>query len=256
MKVLVLTSDSPRHAFFTHTISKSFDLVGCIKESKGNYYTNQISDSSLIKSHFCRLKSVEYDFFGSYQWPKTSYLHIEKSKINTPDVLEWAKSLQPSAIFLFGTSILSDCWLTTFPDSIINLHLGLSPFYRGSATLFWPIANNEIECVGATIHLAEKEVDSGKILSRIKPNLCVGDDYYSINYKTVASAIKYLPVVSLDFLSGSLQPFDQCLDVGCVYKKSDFNEFYLRQALANVGSGLTSQQILSISLSSKCNCSL
>lgn len=256
MKALVLTSDSPRHAYFTQTISRNFDLVGCIRESKGNYYSNQISNSNLIKSHFHNLISAEHKFFGSSQWPPTCYKNIYKSQINLQEVISWAKSFDPLIIFLFGTSILSDDWLNAFPNRVINLHLGLSPFYRGSATLFWPIANNEIECVGSTIHLAAKLVDSGKIISRVKPNLAVGDDYYTINYKAIQAAVNAVPDVSIKYISGLLQPFEQSLDEGHVYKKADFSELYLRRALENIGSGLTLQQVSSIIHSKKCNCSL
>jgi hypothetical protein len=59
---------------------------------------------------------------------------IDKKLINDLAVIEWTKKKTPDAILLFGTGILSDEWLDKFESKIINLHLGHSPRYRGSAT--------------------------------------------------------------------------------------------------------------------------
>ena len=40
--------------------------------------------------------------------------------------------------------------LKEFRSKIINAHLGLSPYYRGSGTNIFPFVNKEIEYVGVT----------------------------------------------------------------------------------------------------------
>ena len=108
--------------------------------------------------------------------------------------------------------------------------------------------------MGATIHLAVKTVDAGPILKRVKPDLEKGDDYYTINYKTIKKVIDALPQVAVDYVSGKISGEPQvAVPGGYVYKKRNFNEKVLKQALSNIGDGLTVLQVEEIKGSSKCN---
>lgn len=256
MKALVLTSGEKRHAYFAQTIARSFDLVGIIKESKGVYYSREEEKSSVVKAHFAALKKYSSLWFECAKWPVVPTLELDKGAINTPEINQWAKETDADYVFLFGTSILDEAWLSLFPQRIINLHLGLSPYYRGSATLFWPIANNQIECVGTTIHLAEKRVDSGRILGQIKPELNAGDNYYDINFKAIKYSIDAIPDLAQKYAKGQLEPKIQDLSFGTIYRKADFNEEALLKALDVIGEGLSQQQINKIRVSDKCACLL
>jgi methionyl-tRNA formyltransferase len=236
-------------------VASHFDLLGVIKEYKGDYYTTEHDASALMKAHFEALRNAERTWFGEACWPPVPMLELNKGRINDADTVAWAVDLNPDLVFLFGTSILNEEWLGMFPQRIINLHLGLSPYYRGAATLFWPLANNEPECVGGTIHLAEQRVDAGRILARIKPTLFIGDNYYTINYKTIKQLIDTLPDVATRYVRGEIEPMAQDLRLGKVYRKADFNEDALSRALSAIGDGLTAQQLDNIRESKKCDCS-
>lgn len=255
MRAIVLTSDRQRHAYYSETVASHFDLLGVIKEYKGEYYTAEHDSSLLMKAHFEALRNAERAWFGEARWPQVPMLELGKGRINDADTVSWAVDLRPDLVFLFGTSILNKEWLGMFPQRIINLHLGLSPYYRGAATLFWPLANNEPECLGVTIHLAEQHVDAGRMLARIKPTLTVGDNYYTINYKAIKQAIDTLPDVATRYVRGEIEPMAQDLRLGKVYRKADFNEDALSRALSAIGGGITAQQLDNIRESKKCDCS-
>jgi methionyl-tRNA formyltransferase len=256
MRALILTSNSLRHRYFAKILSKNFDLVGMISEKKKNYYIKEQEKSEFVAEHFERLAESERKYFIEGQdLPELDILELSKNDINSAEAIAWAEKRKPEIIFLFGTGILREVWLDKY-KTIINLHLGLSPFYRGSATLFWPFYNNEISCVGATIHLAVKDVDAGAILKRVKPELEVGDDYYSINHKAIKKTIDLIPVVTSEYLDGTLKAIEQDIDPEVhVYKKKDFTEATLKKALANIGEGLSAEQLRIINESSVCNCS-
>jgi folate-dependent phosphoribosylglycinamide formyltransferase PurN len=254
MRALILTSNSLRHKYFANKIAEKFNLKGIISEKKSNYYIEAKEKSLFVKNHFALLtESEEYFFSEFHKFPDVPILRLNKKEINSDQSIQWAKKINPEIVFLFGTVILSNLWLNQFPV-IINTHLGLSPFYKGSATLFWPFFNDEISCVGATIHLAEKNVDAGPILKRIKPDLEVGDDYYKINYKTIKKVIDILPGVTMDYIDGKIKGEQQVYGhYNPTFKKSDFNEVALETALSNIGGGLSLSQIEKIKKSRKCN---
>ncbi|MDB4794819.1 formyltransferase family protein [bacterium] len=254
MKAIVLTSNSLRHRYFASAAALEFDVVGVVSEPKKGYYEKQLSQSMLIREHFKKLRSTEEAFFNGADFPDTEVWSLEKSRINDHDVISWAVSKKPDVVLLFGTAILKKEWLAAFKDRIINLHLGLSPFYRGSATLFWPIHNNELECIGATVHLATNRVDAGCIIGRIKPNLQVGDDYYAINFKAIKQAIDKVPSLAKKYCRAETILVTQDLDLSKLYRKADFDEEALIQALNHLKNGITQEKLDQISKSSKCVC--
>ncbi len=258
MRAIVLTSNGLRHKYFLKVIKENFDLVGAIYEDKGEYYTKQKKESRVVRQHFEKLTLTEKIFFEdkvqNFILNNTQIKDIGKNEINDAEIIKWAKDLKPDIIFLFGTGILQAGWLDNFENKIINLHLGLSPFYKGAATLFWPFVNNELECVGATIHIAAKKVDAGDILYRIKPTVEIGDNYYTINYKTIKGTIDIFPKIAKNFSKNEIEAIKQDVDIGKVYKKSDFNEKVLTKVVQKYGQIISLDQVLKITESNKCIC--
>lgn len=246
IKAVLLTSEKSRHAYLCKKISENFRLVGLIIESKGDYYKKKIDKSELLKEHFIQLNQYELKYFPDYNLPDVPKLNVLKGEINSFDIFIWTKKLKPDLIFLFGTSILKDHWIKYFKNKIINLHLGLSPFYRGSATLFWPIYEKKLRYLGSTIHLADKKVDAGKILKYVKPKLSHFDNYYDINYKIIKTSIDSISSIAKSFILGRITPIDQNLSKGKIYKKDDFNEKCLKEVLIFLSNGLTEKQIKEI----------
>jgi methionyl-tRNA formyltransferase len=255
MRAIILTSNSLRHKYYAQELSKKFHIVGIISEPKVNYYTKAKEESEIVREHFKSLSRCEEEFFKDASFPENiELLELAKSDMNNAEVVEWAKKHNPDVIFLFGTVILKDNWLNAFENKIINLHLGLSPFYRGSATLFWPIYNNELECLGVTIHLATKKVDAGQILGRVKPDFEVGDNYYTINYKAIKKGVDSMGEIVQNYLDNNIKLIDQNLTESKLYKKADFTEETLLQALDNIGEGLSEKRVKKIQESKLCNC--
>ena len=254
IKALILTSDSLRHKYFSDVMSNFFDIKGVIVESKKNYYIEAKKESIKVQEHFNQITEYENKYFEGVCFPENcKVVYLNEADINSYKLTHWSKNQEIEVILLFGTTILTDCWLESFKDRIVNLHLGLSPYYRGSATLFWPIHNNEICCVGSTIHIATKRVDAGNIIARIKPELNIYDNYYDINLKTIKQSIDAMPFYVHDYLSGKVSPVAQDLSSGVLYKKSDFTKNSLIKALSVVGDGLTEEQIVEIKESKLCN---
>lgn len=251
MKALILTSNGLRHKYFARTVARYFDAPVILVEEKRNYYTQQRDQSSVVRAHFENIASAEKSWFSEL----TEATHQEirpVGDINAPEVLAWASLQGFDVLCLFGTAILGRHWLDSFPAKIINLHLGLSPFYRGSATLFWPFVNRELEYLGTTIHLATAKVDAGEILARIDPDLREGETYYDITSRLIRDSIDRFPKVVLAYVEGSLTPVCQENIAGKLFRKADFSEASLLQALDYVGQGLSEEELEQIKARRAC----
>ena len=80
--------------------------------------------------------------------------------------IEFLYSFLKSDVYIvFGSSYIKDD-LANFliKHKALNIHLGISPYYRGTDCNFWALFDNNPHLVGATIHLLSKGLDSGPIL--------------------------------------------------------------------------------------------
>jgi len=237
-------------------VSENFNLVGVINQPKKKYYKESLYKTPFMRRHFRLLAEAEEKWLGSAGL-KTKKMGLECEQyqtgdINTSEVLNWAKEKKPDLILLFGTRVLDCTWLNSF-NNIINLHLGLSPYYRGSATLFWPFVDEQLYCIGTTLHLAVKNVDAGPILSRVRPIIKPGDSYYDINYKAIKAGIDDVPNTVRDYINKKISAEPQGKEkFRRSYKKRDFNERKLKQVLEYVGTGITEAQICKARKVSEC----
>lgn len=253
MKALVLTSTSLRHRYFAMALSRTFDLVGVACEQKRNYYTQQQEQSAAIRAHFAEIARAEAECFESGVSQHGLEVRLVED-VNAPEVVAWAQRQGADVICLFGTSILGTSWLSAFPDRIVNLHLGLSPWYRGSATLFWPFADHALEFLGTTIHLAVAKVDAGAILHRIQPELRADEGYYGLTNRLIRESADVFPGMVQQYLAGHLQAQPQESVQGRLCRKADFNEAALERALMYASAGLTPLELERIIKARACLC--
>ena len=84
---------------------------------------------------------------------------------NSTEVARRLTALKPDLILDHGTSIVSDSIIETAPLAL-NLHWGLSPYYRGTFCTEWALINHDPRNIGVTIHRLAKAVDGGDILDK------------------------------------------------------------------------------------------
>ena len=87
---------------------------------------------------------------------------------NDKDCIELLEKLQPEVIVVYGTAIIRDHIAALAKKCTLNMHTGLSPYYRGDSTLFWPVYYNQKDKLGVTVHELIAEVDGGGIVSTVK----------------------------------------------------------------------------------------
>lgn len=70
----------------------------------------------------------------------------------------------------------------------LNLHSALLPVYAGRNTISWSIYNGETEH-GATLHVMDKDVDTGDIVGQVRFPLEATDTGATVTRKTIRSAV-------------------------------------------------------------------
>ena len=171
-----------------NNLSKEADDCLVIVESKphdsNEFESNSVSKS--IQNHFYERYKTESEFFKGNDIFLSKTFPVIYREANISNVYHTIKKFQPDAIFVFGSSILKDKTLKLVePGRFVNLHLGLSPYYRGSGTNFWPFVNNELEYVGVTILHLDPGIDTGDIITQLRPNFDKNDNVHSVGCKVI-----------------------------------------------------------------------
>jgi folate-dependent phosphoribosylglycinamide formyltransferase PurN len=241
--LVLLTSTSYRHKYIANELNKSFNLEYVFVEEKSSKIESDlglsIEDSKFLKNHFFEREKNEIKHFGRSEGFNNNFklIKVNHGQINSDYVFDQLKSINPKRIILFGTSIIKSPIIDFFSGKIINLHLGLSPYYKGSATNLFPIKYKELECIGATIHIATSKVDEGPILHQLRPDLELNDSLHDIGNKVILRAGKILPIIIQKHIEGKIIGLQQQYE-GRLCKIKDLNILVLKEIYDTFEKGL------------------
>jgi methionyl-tRNA formyltransferase len=247
-RVLVLTSTFLRHNALAQSLANhpALDVVGIWREGKafdpstvGEAGTD---DERVIQAHFAARDASEEAFFGAYHDLRVGsdvvVRNAAPNALNALEELDAMRALRPDVLAVFGTGLLRQPLLEAFNGRILNVHLGLSPYYRGSGTNFWPLANDEPEYVGATIHYIDAGIDTGPMVAHARPDVTSTDGPHDLGNKTIVAAIDVLAeALRLHHTLGALPAVPQ-EGPGRLYRRRDFNAEAVRRLYANLHSGM------------------
>tara|TARA_B100001093_G_C26846021_1_gene1022814 strand:- start:1564 stop:2364 length:801 start_codon:yes stop_codon:yes gene_type:complete len=196
MKILLISGSHPRH-FFVHEeiINLGYDCSAIVM-NRENLIPDppaniSFSDKNLFEKHFNERYKIENTAFGKLSiniFNKVETLFCNPHELNSQRTAEFIRKQNPNIAFIFGPDLIKNPVFRELPKDKINLHLGLSPWYRGSATLFWPFYFLEPQFAGATFHQISLEADAGGILHQSIPILEYNDGIHDVAVKTVLSA--------------------------------------------------------------------
>ena len=240
MKAIVLTSTMRRHWFVANRLAEMVDVVGVWQEAKSFQplaYAGTPEEAAVIERHFDARQASEDAFFAGHGSARGPVRQIAAGACNDPDEVEAMCAARPDVVLVFGTGLLRRPLLTRFPGCVLNIHLGLSPYYRGAGTNFWPLVNGEPEYCGATVHFMDEGVDSGPIVEHVRPAIDAGDGPHEIGNKTIVAAVEVLGRAALALGSGNVPSTPQGAD-GRVYRRADFSAGAVRRLYQNFERGM------------------
>jgi folate-dependent phosphoribosylglycinamide formyltransferase PurN len=239
-RAIVLTSTMRRHQFVANTLASRLDVAGVWQEEKSFQplrYAGGPDDEAVIERHFAARDASEQEFFAGHDRVQAPARHLPPGGCNDATEVEAMKAAAPDVVLVFGTSLLKAPIIDAFPGRIINIHLGLSPYYRGAGTNFWPLVNGEPEYCGATIHYLDGGVDSGPIIAHVRPALRPADGPHEIGNRTIVAAADAMADAAVAFGRGAVRGVAQAGE-GRVYRRADFSAAAVRRLYANFAAGM------------------
>ena len=237
MKAILFSGNHPRHLFVNKEILKHFNEVLVIVMEREELIPSPPDDVSpldaaLFSKHFTNRHLVEKHIYGDL-CPEKVFCDVETSfirpeQLNTPQIAKKVADFDADFCFIFGVDLILQPVINILPANKINLHLGLSPYYKGAATLFWPFFHLQPQFCGVTFHQITEQPDAGAIIHQSVPCLEYGDKIHDIGAKCVIKAKEDLSKIIQHFklhfgFKGKIQKTS-----GRNWRSSDFHASHLR----------------------------
>tara|TARA_B100000212_G_C27362527_1_gene528858 strand:+ start:671 stop:1492 length:822 start_codon:yes stop_codon:yes gene_type:complete len=256
MSTVIFTSSSLRHKAFAAIIknNSNIDLVKVFHEegSSLNELIEKRQNNNVELGHLEARALAEKDFFELYinmqKEIKSISKIVPKFWFSSKDCLQIIKEINPSQILVYGTSIIKGDIINKFKRRIFNLHLGLSPYYRGAGTNYFPFVNNEPEYAGSTFMYLDEGIDTGEIIHQIRPIINITDSFHQFSNRFLIHSFQtYSKIAERNLQNGLKEPFVTSTmknNKRLLYKTADFSKESVLKMYENFKNGMIDQYLL------------
>ena len=253
MKIAVFTGCQPRHiTLVEHLASMAEQVYACVEVN--TLFPGQIEDffqaTEVMRSYFDQMRAAEQAEFGVPRFLPINVrtLAIKSGDLNRIDVSAYQQALDADLIVVFGASYIRAPLVDHLVERrALNLHMGTSPYYRGSSCNFWALYDGRPDYVGATVHLLSRGLDSGSILCHALPSPNDGEhlDGFALGMRAVRKAFDVLMGLVKDDGWRSLDSVPQDRSLQIRYTRNrDFNDQVAAEYLSRAPSADVIQRAL------------
>ena len=193
MKITVFTSNQPRHLAYIRRLSEIASEVIAVMEIN-TVFPGKVKDffdnSPTMQEYFSRVRAAEVAIFGGLDFTPTNVrvMALKAGDVNSLKREDLLPALDSDYYLVFGSSFIKGWLVHELVDKqAINIHMGLTPYYRGSSCNFWAIYDERPAFVGATIHLLSEGLDNGPGLFHVRPDFR-GQNLFEFTMESVVAA--------------------------------------------------------------------
>jgi phosphoribosylglycinamide formyltransferase 1 len=232
-RIVILTGSELRHEFFRKYVglSKDIEVINSYCEGQEKSIRaitekdEEVNDIRL--KHLSARERSEKDFFGLFTEKTADHskpVQLPKGEINNQKYTDAIISSKPDLLIAYGCSIIKEPLLSAFEDRFLNVHLGLSPYYRGAGTNYWPLVNGDPEYVGATFMYIDAGIDTGEIIHQIRAKYSWGDTPSQIGNRLIVQMSRVYQNVIINFYKLEKTSQLPIQSNEKVYKNKDYTE--------------------------------
>jgi len=248
-KIVILTGNQLRHDYFKMKFSRESEIevvaTYCDIIEPAHRLGNQ-SENKVMRDHFASRTQCEKDFFAEYIHAvpdHSSSIYIRRGAINEEKYIKEIRDINPDLIITYGCCIVKPPLIDLFPDRIINVHLGLSPYYFGSGTNFHPFANNELAAVGCTFMYLDAGIDTGEIIHQCRALVDASDNIHQVGNRLIQRMTTQFIQLVKGFDKIMPIPFPPHSREGKVYRAKDCTPATIQRAYQNLKEGICKEYV-------------
>lgn len=250
-RIIVLTGSELRHDFFRKLLAIQHDIEVIQTYCEGTEksvraFVEKETDNKMRTKHLESRTQSEKDFFTTFTETSkdlSAPIFIPKGEINNEIYIKKIINQNPDLIIAYGCSLIKEPLLIAFPNRFLNVHLGISPYYRGSGTNYWPLVNSEPEFVGATFMYIDSGIDTGDIIHQIRARVIWGDTPSSIGNRLIMDIVPVYAEIIRNIDSIPKMPQPQTPTDEKVYRQKDYSEESVEKLYDKFKNGLVEKYL-------------
>jgi len=254
--LLVFSGVNRRYKYIMNKILDIYPNTSLVvqQDFKGDYKGKYDGDDkldreiiNLINSHLEKRDEIEAQYYTEDKFHISKHnkvLYVTSHTLNSDKVVKFVEEVKPSLVFVFGVGFLKKNILEALKNcKIINLHFGLTPHYRGSDTLLWPLYLQNPGHIGITLHQIDEKVDHGMIYYQQKTIYSKEDSLHDIFCKTIVQAVEpTLKLIELLLKNKPLKAFSPKKG-GKVFYKGEFTPNHLKVIYELIDNGMITKYL-------------
>lgn len=133
---------------------------------------------------------------------------MDVDSINGEEVKALLAEKKPAVVVVSGTGIIGKKVLALAP-TFINIHVGITPRYRGVHGGFWAVYEGRPDLAGTTIHRVDPGVDTGAIIAQVPITVTKDDTYRMLPVKQYLAALDAMAAAVSATLENRLTTFSR-----------------------------------------------
>ena len=193
MKITVFTSNQPRHIHLLKKLAGIAETVYAVQECN-TVFPGQVKDffnnSAVMQQYFQKVMQAEKNIFGqvSFLPSNVKSLAIKMKDLNQLPMSALSDAMHSDCYVVFGSSFIKGELIEFLvKNKALNIHMGVSPYFRGSSCNFWAAYLGRPDMVGATIHMLSAKLDAGDMLYHALPE-AKETEAFDLGMQAVAAA--------------------------------------------------------------------
>lgn len=133
---------------------------------------------------------------------------VDVESVNGAEVTALLTQHKPQVVVVTGTGIIAKKILALAP-TFINIHVGITPRYRGVHGGFWAVYEGRPDLAGTTIHRVDPGVDTGAIIAQVPISVEPNDTYRTLPVKQYLAALGTMTQAVQSAFVGSLTTYER-----------------------------------------------
>jgi hypothetical protein len=175
IRITLFTGNQPRHLTMIEKLAEIAEQVFVVQGAETLFpgkMPGLFRKSDVMEAYFAHVRNAENTLFGGPRFSPANarMLVMRPSDVNELNLDQLGDAMRSDIFVVFGAAWIRGP-LASFlvANKALNIHMGLSPWFRGSSCNFWALHDGRADLVGATIHYLSAGLDNGAILFHALP---------------------------------------------------------------------------------------
>ncbi|MEM0996219.1 MAG: formyl transferase [Bacteroidota bacterium] len=232
LKLVLLCGDGPQQMYLRYRLTQEFPGYRCILEPDAGQRRHLLRKGKRYDYWYMRYHSWRRKWTGSSRKRRDYFARLLPAgyqptppdltvdTLNDKAVRAALDEWRPEVTIVSGTKYIGRSVIRR-AGTMINLHTGFLPDYKGNQCIFFALYHGEPDKVAATLHELSAELDGGQILDLVRPELAPGLGEDALYTRCAHAAVDRIVELLAEYARGEAWKFTPQAPTGKMFRHRD-----------------------------------